>query len=309
MIERTFMRFTTRYAALAGFALALSLFCLSAHADSFDNTFARDFVTAWSREDWNEIGFAIAPDEQDRIRKLVLAAIETEAKEGGRDTRARLFGAGVSVDDLRRMTPQMLMASLAKRFMTAPRPVLKTQVIGMVKESDKLRHYLVRGWEDERGRGASSVLLVTLVPYGKQWAAAVPAELEEKIAAALAGSDSGARAVGESHLAVLDPAIAKLLDAGIAALKEARCGEYYNNLMSPNFRKATAPAAIKTLITQCDKSAAVRDRTRLTLEIAKGIKPRYEYSDTRAVFDMSNQGLPFDRFVVEQIDHRWYVAE
>jgi hypothetical protein len=203
----------------------------------------------------------------------------------------------------------MLMASLAKRFMTAPRAVLKTQVIGMVKESDKFRHYVVRGWEDERGRGASSVLLVTLVPYGKQWAAAVPAELEEKIAAALAGSDSGARAAGESHLAVLDPAIAKLLDAGIAALKEARCGEYYNNLMSPNFRKATAPAAIKTLIAQCDKSVAVRDRTRLTLEIAKGLKPRYEYSDTRAVFDMSNQGLPFDRFVVEQIDHRWYVAE
>jgi hypothetical protein len=309
MIERNFLRCTFRCAALAGLALASSLFCFGAHAESFDNTFARDFVTAWSREDWNEIGFAIAPDEQDRIRKLVLAAIETEAKDGTRDIRSRLFGAGVSVDDLRRMTPQVLMMTLAKRFMTAPRPVLKTEVIGMVKESDKLRHYLVRGWEDERGRGASSVLLVTLVPYGKQWGAAVPAELDEKIAAALAGSDVGGRAVGESHVAVLDPAIAKLFDSGIAALKDSHCGEYYNNLMSPSFRKATAPAALKTLISQCDRSTAVRDRTRLTLEIAKGLRPQYEYSDTRAVFDVSNQGLPFDRFVVEQIDHRWYIAE
>ncbi len=309
MIERNFLRFTPKYAALAGLALASSFICLSAYAESFDNTFARDFVTAWSREDWNEIGFAIAPDEQERIRKLVLAAIETEAKDGGKETRSRLFGAGVAVDDLRRMTPQLLMTNLAKRFMTAPRPVLKTQVIGMVKESDKLRHCLVRGWEDERGRGASSVLLVTLVPYGKQWGAAVPAELDEKIAAALAGSDIGGRVVGESHVAVLDPAIAKLLDSGIAALKDSRCGEYYNDLMSPNFRKATAPAALKTLITQCDRSTAVRERTRLTLEIAKGLKPRYEYSDTRAVFDVSNQGLPFDRFIVEQIDHRWYIAE
>ena len=309
MIERNFLHATSRYGSWAGLALTLSFFCLSGYAESFDNTFARDFVTAWGREDWTEIGYAIAPDEQDRIRKLVLPAIETEAKDGGKDIRSRLFGAGVSVDDLRRMTPQLLMASLAKRFMSAPRAVKKTEIIGVVKESDKLHHYVVRGWEDERGRGASSVLLVTLVPYGKQWAAAVPAELEEKVMAALGGANVGARTVGESHVAVLDPAIEKLLDAGIAALKEARCGDYYNDLMSPNFRKATAPAALKTLISQCDKSAAVRDRTRLTLDIARGLKPRYEYSDTRAVFDMSNQGLPFDRFVVEQIDHRWYIAE
>jgi hypothetical protein len=292
----------------AGWAIALCLVCAGAHAESFENGFARDFVQAWSHAAWDDVGFAIHPDEADRVRKLALTAVETEARDGGKEIRARLFGAAVSVDDLRRMTPKVTMIALVKRYLTAPRAVKKTEIVGMVKESDKLHHFVVRGWEDEHGRGASSVLLVSLMPYGKQWAAAVPVEVEEKIEAAIAGGEVGARDTGESHVAALDPGIAKLLDSGIAALKEGRCSDYYG-LMSQSFRTATSPAAFKALIAQCEKNSAQREKIRLTLEIVHGLKPRYEYDNTRAVFDLHGQGLPFERFVVEQVDHKWYIAE
>jgi hypothetical protein len=293
----------------AGWAIALCLLAVAARAEPVDSEIARNFAEAWSREAWEAVAYAMHPDELARVRKLALDAVEAETKDGGKDIRARLYGAAVSVDEIRRMTPQATMALFVKRFLVAPRVMKKTKVIGKVKESDALQHYVVRGWEDEKGRGAASALLVTLIPYGKQWAVAVPAELEERIEAAIAGGDVGARDVGDSHVAALDPGIIKLLDGAIAALKDARCSEYYNDLMSPNFRKATASSAIKTLIGQCEKNQALRDKTRLTLEIARSLKPRYEYGNTRAVFDMSGQGLPFERFVVEMIDRKWYVAE
>jgi hypothetical protein len=293
----------------AGWTLSLCLFSAAAQAEPADSQFARDFAGAWSNEAWDAIALAIHPVELDRVRKRVLEALEAESKDGGKDIRTRLFGAAVSIEEIRRMTPHAVMTLLVKRFLTAPRAMKKTKLIGKVKESDELQHYVVRGWDDEKGKGASSVVLVSLIPYGKEWAAAVPAEIEEKVLAAIAGAAVGARDIGDGRIAALDPGIIKLLERAIAALKEARCSEYYNDIMSPNFRKATASAAVKTLITQCEKNAAMRDKTRLTLEIARNLKPRYEYNDTRAVFDMRGQGLPFERFVVEMIDRKWYVAE
>jgi hypothetical protein len=290
-------------------ALALCLAGRHAQADSAADSTAREFAELWTQQSWEGVAYAIHPAELDRVRKLVLDAVEAESKDGAKDIRARIFGAGVTLDDVRHMTPQATMTALAKRFLSAPRAARKTRVIGSVKESGSLTHVLVRAYEDERGKASSSVLLVSLIPYGKEWAVAVPPELDEKIAAAIAGAEVGARNVAESRVAALDPEIAKLLDAGIAALKEGRCSDYYKDIMSPNFRKATASNALKTLIAQCDKNQATRDRTRLTLEIARGLRPAYQYGNTRAEFDMKGQGLPFDSFVVEMVDHKWYVAE
>ena len=301
-------RMSQRTGSRGALIVALSLAAASANAAPADEAFATDFAEAWSREAWDAVAYAIHPDELARVRKLALDAIEAEDKDGAKGVRTRLFGAAVSVDEIRRMTPHTMMGILVKRFLIAPRVMKKTRVLGKIKD-DKLEQVVVRGWTDDKGKGASSVMLVTLMPYGKQWAAAVPSELEEKIEAAIAGADVGARDVGESHVAALDPGIAKVLDAGIAALKDGRCSEYYNDIMSPSFRKATSPAAVKTLISQCEKNAAMRDKSRTTLEIARGLRPRYEYDNTRAVFDMSGQGLPFDRFVVEQLDKKWYIAE
>jgi hypothetical protein len=45
------------------------------------------------------------------------------------------------------------------------------------------------------------------------------------------------------------------------------------------------------------------------IRLAREREPRFEYAGTRAVFDLSGTGLPYSRWVVEQIDERWYIAE
>jgi hypothetical protein len=79
--------------------------------------------------------------------------------------------------------------------------------------------------------------------------------------------------------------------------------------MSPNFRRVTSKRAIEALITSCQNSLGTRTMLLSTLHIVRGMEPHYEYEGQRAVFDLKGQGLPFDEFVLEQVDKRWYVAE
>ena len=55
----------------------------------------------------------------------------------------------------------------------------------------------------------------------------------------------------------------------------------------------------------------VEPRTTLlaALRAVRTLPPRLEYEGTRAVYDLRGQGLPFQRFVLEQVEKRWYVAE
>ena len=47
-----------------------------------------------------------------------------------------------------------------------------------------------------------------------------------------------------------------------------------------------------------------------TLRIVQELQPRYDLGGTRAIYDVSGQGLPYERFVLERDkDQRWYIAE
>ena len=46
-----------------------------------------------------------------------------------------------------------------------------------------------------------------------------------------------------------------------------------------------------------------------TIRIVKELVPTFEFEGRRAVYDVSGQGLPFDRFEIEQVDRKWYIAE
>ena len=46
-----------------------------------------------------------------------------------------------------------------------------------------------------------------------------------------------------------------------------------------------------------------------TIRIVKELVPTFELDGSKAVYDVSGQGLPFDRFVIEQVDRKWYIAE
>jgi hypothetical protein len=159
------------------------------------------------------------------------------------------------------------------------------------------------------------------VPWGKDWKAALPLELQAQIDDLRAGRARGARAAaaaaaaggeGESQepkAVALPPAMVKLFDDALANLEAGRCSDYYEKQMSPNFRRTTGTRALRTLITSCENRAALREQYMAAIRLAKQREPRYEYAGTRAVFDLSGSGLPFPQWIVENVDDRWYIAE
>jgi hypothetical protein len=153
------------------------------------------------------------------------------------------------------------------------------------------------------------VTLVSLIRYGKDWRVQLPTLLQARVDAALA-------AVGESTAA--DPAAPKAevssellsaLKSGSETLRRGDCVQFFNEHMSPNFRSMTAPKAMATLIKQCQTREDTRETYIAALDIAQRLSPRYEQEGSRAVYDMRGQGLPFQRFVLEKVEDRWYVAE
>ena len=77
--------------------------------------------------------------------------------------------------------------------------------------------------------------------------------------------------------------------------------------MSPNFNRATSKSARKTLITACTNSENTRETMITTLRVVQELTPKYD--GVRAIYDVSGQGLPYDRFVLEKEKDRWYIAE
>ena len=79
--------------------------------------------------------------------------------------------------------------------------------------------------------------------------------------------------------------------------------------VSKNFRRVTSKQSMQALINSCKNSLANREMLLSTIRIAEEMAPKLEYDGQRAVYDFAGQGLPFDRFVLELIDKKWYIAE
>ena len=117
------------------------------------------------------------------------------------------------------------------------------------------------------------------------------------------------RQLVEERKAPLSPGISELLARAEASLAAGHCEEYYDQFMSPNFNRATSKSARKTLVNACTNSENTRETMITTLRIVQELSPRYEMNNTRAIFDVSGQGLPYERFVLERDKDRWYIAE
>ncbi len=107
----------------------------------------------------------------------------------------------------------------------------------------------------------------------------------------------------------LAPGISELLARAEAALAGGNCQEYYDQFMSPNFNRSTSRSARKTLLNACTNSESTRETMITTLRIVQELRPRYDLNGTRAIYDVSGQGLPYERFVVEREGDRWFIAE
>jgi hypothetical protein len=280
---------------------------------------ALEFLAAVATGDPQQVAMAIHPDELLALRMRILTLLRDEAKHGDSTIRSRLFGQAMPLAEIERLTNTGFFAVLSDRLSEpGGREYSDAEGIAAIADQNGNVEVVIRA-KQPRERGKVQVVnVVTVKPYGKDWKATIPTEIQAQIDDLIAGR-SGARFTpvrtggGEPRpgtgTSPMQPALAEVLSQAEKELTDGKCDEYYGKRMSPNFRRVTSKRAIEALITSCQNSLGTRTMLLSTLHIVRGMEPHYEYEGQRAVFDLKGQGLPFDEFVLEQVDKRWYVAE
>ncbi len=279
---------------------------------------AQEFLAAVASGNSQALAASLHPDELRRVRAGITARLRADAALGDHRVRSRLFGEASNLGDIERLTDQAFFAAFGTRLRYPGRVFSKVQGLESVKDGEHIVHVVIRG-EQPDGRGKMRVVtLVTLMADGKGWKAAVPGEIEAQIEDLLDGREPSAGLVPRvpaastapgTPQAVNTPEIRSLLSSAAGALLAGQCDEYYREYMSPNFRRATSAAALGALVKSCERSDSMREMLVSTLRIVDGSSPHYEQGGERARYDITGRGLPFEHFVLERIDARWYIAE
>jgi hypothetical protein len=286
---------------------------------------AEEYLSALVLGDPRAIAQSIHEQQLELLRKRLVEELRLEADRNDNVLRTRLFGAGTPLADIERMTSQGLFVALAGRLRFSARPFERIEWLDAVKDEGGLVHAVGR-LRPAKGYGEIRVpVLVSLLPWGEDWKAALPFELQAQledlkagrtrapgvtIAPAPASTPQGAAAAPPPAEAPGTPReILDLLDEAAQNLRASRCEEFYSKNMSPNFRRTTAPKALRSLVSACESREEVRERTLAALTLARGIAPQLQYEGTRAVFDLRGKGLPYNQLVVEKVDKRWYIAD
>ena len=280
---------------------------------------AEAFLNAVASGNAQAVAQELHPDEVDKLRSRLLVLLRAENARSDNTYRSRLFGPGRSLSDLESMTAIRFYAALAERLRLRSREFEEYSWLGAVPDGKLV--YLVGKGEPPKDKGAVPVLVtVALLQYGSQWRAAIPSEIEAQIDDLLDGRGPAAPAPAITSSAPataaapaaqpLAPGISELLARAEASLAAGNCQEYYEQFMSPNFNRATSRSAKRTLVNACTNNESTRETMITTLRIVQELQPKYDLGGARAVYDVSGQGLPYERFVLERDkDMRWYIAE
>ena len=284
----------------------------------------KEYLNAVASGNPQAVAFAIHPTDLEALRNKVLTQLREEAAKGESTVRVRLFGRGRPLNEIERLTPIDFYSTIGSKLYLFGREYRDADWIAAVPDKGDTVQVLLRG-EQERDRGQKHpdvVNVVTIRPYGKDWKATLPTEVEAQIddliyarrniyarlppPAATTPLTKPGSAAGETGVPT---AITTLLNDAGKALAVPICEDYYNKYMSPNFRKVTSKKALEALINSCKTSLGTRELLVATIRIVKDLVPTFELDGSKAVYDVSGQGLPFDRFVIEQVDRKWYIAE
>ncbi len=281
---------------------------------------AEQFLRAVASGSAQAVAQEMHPEEVDKLRSKLLVLLRAEASRSDSTYRSRLFGPGRSLAEIESMTAVRFYTVLAERLRMRAREYQKFEWLAAIPDGKLV--YLVGKGEPPKERGAVKVTVtVALAQYGAQWRAVIPSEIEAQIddllegrtaaqAAPAAAGSSGAGAAAPAPAAPLAPGISELLARAEAALAGVQCEQYYDQYMSPNFNKATSRSARKTLVAACTNNESTRETMITTLRVVQELSPRYDMGGARAIYDVSGQGLPYSRFVLERDkDMRWYIAE
>jgi len=284
---------------------------------------AEDFLRAVASGSPEAVAQELHPDELEKLRTRLLTLLRAEGSQGENLYRSRLFGPGRSLATLESATAQKFYAALSERLRMRSREYQKFEWLAAIPDGKVV--YLVGKGVPPRDRGSVKVVvMVGLMQYGQLWRAIVPTEIEAQLDDLIegrvqpqspppgAGNGTGAGSGSAAAPPAAQPlaaGISQLLARAEAALSDGKCQEYYDEFMSPNFNRATSKSARKTLLNACTNNESTRETLITTLRIVQELRPRYDLNGTRAIFDVSGQGLPYERFVIEREGDRWYIAE
>jgi len=278
---------------------------------------AEAFLAALAGGNVMAVAQELHPDEVEKLRSRLLTLFRAEASRSDNTYRSRLFGPGRTLAELESMTPVRFYAALSDRVRFRAREYEKVDWLGLIQDGKVV--YVVGKGVQPKERGAVKVLVtVALAQYGAQWRAIIPTEVEAQLDDLIEGRVAAApppsggapgRSLVEERPQPLAPGISELLARAEASLADGRCEEYYSQFMSPNFNKATSKSARKTLVAACTNNESTRETMITTLRVVQELSPKYDQGGARAIYDVSGQGLPYQRFVLEREKDRWYIAE
>ena len=314
---------------LAGLCcLALAVPAMAGNGSSSQHRAAEEMLAAMASGDAGAMALAIHESELELLRKNLVGEMKSQADRNETLLRDRLFGSGLPLSDIERLTPQGFFTTLARRLRIGGRKFESVDWLQAVEDSGGMVQMVGRASPPKALGSVRVPVLVSIVPWGKDWKAAIPLELQAQIddlrtgrTRATAGAPAAAApaapavaAAGTTATPAATPegtprALLEVIQAADDNLRAVRCEEFYSRQISPNFRRTTAPKALRTLISTCESRAEVRERFLAALQLIRQRTPRFEYAGTRAIYDLSGQGLPFQSLAFELIDKQWYIAE
>lgn len=281
---------------------------------------AEEYLAALAAGDPRVMAMTIHEDELNQLRLRLLDEMKLEADRDESLVRERLFGPGMPLTDIERLTPQNFFAALAPRLRFGGREFVRVNWLEAVNDSGGMVQMLGRLIPDREKGSVEVPVVVSIVPWGKDWKAAFPLELQAQIddlrtgrvnppgparVVAPAGSSTPAAVASISS----PQEVLELFADARKNLEAGDCEDYYRRQMSPNFRRTTGTRALRTLITTCENREELRTQMLTALKLAGERPPRFQYAGTRAVYDLTGLGLPYPSLTVEQVDERWYIAE
>jgi len=105
---------------------------------------AAEYLAAVAAGDAQAVAFAIHPTELDRLRIMTVQKLREEAARGESAMRIRLFGDGMPLGEIERLTSVNLFRSLARKLNVRSRVYEKLEGLTAVRDGNQL-HVLVKG--------------------------------------------------------------------------------------------------------------------------------------------------------------------
>ena len=282
---------------------------------------AEAFLAALAGGNVQAVAQELHPDELEKLRTRLLTLLRAEASRSDNTYRSRLFGPGRSLAELESMTAVRFYAALSDRVRFRAREYEKVRlagrrarrqggVPGRQGQSSRRSAGAVKVARDGRARCSTARSGAPSSRAKSKRSSTTSSKAASPPAPPPSGGAPGRSLRRSARPAPLAPGISELLARAEASLAAGNCEEYYSEFMSPNFNKATSKSARKTLITACTNSESTRETMITTLRVVQELSPKYDLGGARAIYDVSGQGLPYDRFVLERDkDMRWYIAE